>query len=53
MSCCSNHGPGHDKNGGGAPLFWIALIGLGGILVYLNWNSLLDSCLICYCWPAR
>lgn len=40
MSCCSNHGPGHDKNGRGTPLFWIALIGLGGILVYLNWNSL-------------
>lgn len=40
MSCCSNHGPGHDKHGGAPLLFWIALIGLGGIWVYLNWNSL-------------
>ncbi len=46
MSCCSNHGsnhgPGHDrhKQDRSLPVFWIGLIGLGGVLVYLNWNSL-------------
>lgn len=42
MRCCSNHGTGPDgrKHGRGLPLFWIAVIGLAGILIYLKWNSL-------------
>ncbi|MDR3411423.1 MAG: DUF2933 domain-containing protein [Formivibrio sp.] len=42
MSCCSNHGhgEGHHKSRSGMSLFWVALIALGGVVVYLKWDSL-------------
>lgn len=40
MRCCSNHTSNNNGHQSGFPWLWVMLIGLGGLLVFLKWDSL-------------